>query len=82
MAAPSSSRQVVNSVMGNNSWYTTGVDSLITSTASGAMLARIGYYYDTPPAIYAELSSPPFFGQWFVNGLLVKSHPKFLWRHL
>jgi len=28
------------------------------------------------------LSSPPFFGQWFVNGLLVKSHPKFLWRHL
>jgi len=29
-----------------------------------------------------NLSSPPFFGQWFVNGLLVKSHPKFLWRHL
>jgi len=29
-----------------------------------------------------RLSSPPFFGQWFVNGLLVKSHPKFLWRHL
>ena len=30
----------------------------------------------------ARMSSPPFFGQWFVNGLLVKSHPKFLWRHL
>ncbi len=47
---PVTTLSVVNSTLGNNGWYISGVDTVLNATAvAPAGIASINYYYDNPP---------------------------------